>query len=86
MNLALTLFVLTLISSDEAVQLGKTDTDLDCAAAIGYLVRSVEEQGAVPVTKLTQQKDGSFSINLAVPVDGQATDEFVTFSCTPEII
>jgi hypothetical protein len=46
MSLTLLTYLLVLISNEDALEVGQTQTDLECAMAIGYLVRNAEQQGA----------------------------------------
>lgn len=81
MMLTLTTYLLVLINSTGVLELGKTDTDLECAAAIGYLHAGIEAQGGSVEGKLLISPDGAFSINLSVP-GKEGRSEIVTVQCS----
>jgi hypothetical protein len=83
--LTLLVYTLVLINSTGVVELGKTDTNLECAAAIGYLHAGIEAQGGKVEGKLLVSPDGAFSVNMSVPGQ-EGRSEIVTIQCSPVII
>lgn len=85
MNLIAVLYTLTLLTSSGAAELGTSETDLTCAAAIGYISANVEKQGGQPTSDLTRLDDGTFSWNFVVPgEDGEPVHG--SLICTPEVV
>lgn len=85
MMLTLATYLLVLINSSGVVELGKTDTNLECAAAVGYLHAGIEAQGGTVEGKLLISPDGTFSVNMSVPgLEGRS--EIVTIQCSPVVI
>lgn len=85
MMLTLATYLLVLISNEDVLEIGQTETNLECAAGMGYLNRASEDQGAEMVGRMTIMKDGSFSMNMSVPVEDEPS-EIITISCSPVII
>jgi hypothetical protein len=86
MSLTLLTYLLVLISNEDALEVGQTQTDLECAMAIGYLVRNAEQQGAAMVGRMQKATDGSFSVNVRLPAEGEEPGQMVSMTCSPEIV
>lgn len=85
MNLTTALYVLTLLNSSGAYELGTSATDLTCAAAIGYISNNVERSGGEPTSDMTRLDDGTFSWNFVVP-DDDGNPVHGSLVCAPETI
>jgi hypothetical protein len=85
MMLTLTLYLLVLINSEQVLEIGETETKLECAAGMGYMNRASEDLGAELVSRMLINDDGSFSMNMAVPTE-DGPPEIITISCSPAII
>lgn len=85
MMLTLSLYLLVLINSEQVLEIGEAETNLECAAGMGYMNRAAEDLGAVMEGRMLLQPDGSFSMNMSVPTE-DGPDEIITISCSPVII
>ena len=80
MNVLALTYMLSLITSQGVTEVGSANDDLRCAAAIGYLTKSLELEGGQPAGEFMVTEEGAyFSINYAMP-----GGEVVTLACERE--
>lgn len=80
MNLLLGLYALTILSNNGATALGTSDTDVQCAAAMGYVSRMIETQEGGTIASDFLINGDSFSLNYNVG------GTIVTLTCDREVI